>query len=44
MSTSTTAPASRRFMLGVLAALPTLPALFGAGAAQAQTDTAGVLE
>jgi haloacid dehalogenase-like hydrolase len=33
------APASRRFILGVLAALPTLPALFGAGAAQAQTAT-----
>ena len=33
------APASRRFMLGVLAALPTLPALFGVSAAQAQTAT-----
>jgi phosphoserine phosphatase len=34
---SSAAPASRRFMLGVLAALPALPALFGATGAQAQT-------
>src|SRR5271156_1481122 len=32
-------PASRRFMLGVLAALPTLPALFGTTAALAQTTS-----
>ena len=36
MSTSTTAQASRRFMLGVLAAMPALPALFAAATAQAQ--------
>jgi haloacid dehalogenase-like hydrolase len=37
MTTPPSAVASRRFMLGVLAALPTLPALFGATTAQAQT-------
>ena len=37
MPSSASPAASRRFMLGVLAALPTLPALFGATAAQAQT-------
>jgi hypothetical protein len=37
MATATPSVASRRFMLGVLAALPTLPALFGATTAQAQT-------
>ena len=36
MSTSTTPQVSRRFMLGVLAAMPALPALFEAAAAQAQ--------
>jgi phosphoglycolate phosphatase-like HAD superfamily hydrolase len=38
MSTSTTAQASRRFMLGVLAAMPALPALFAATSAVAQTE------
>jgi phosphoglycolate phosphatase-like HAD superfamily hydrolase len=38
MSTSTTAQASRRFMLGVLAAMPALPTLFAAAAALAQTE------
>jgi hypothetical protein len=37
MATPPSAVASRRFMLGVLTALPTLPALFGATTAQAQT-------
>ena len=37
MITPTPSVASRRFMLGVLAALPTLPTLFGATTAQAQT-------
>jgi hypothetical protein len=36
MPTSTSTPASRRFMLGAVAALPALPTLFGATAAQAQ--------
>jgi phosphoglycolate phosphatase-like HAD superfamily hydrolase len=39
MSSSPPAPASRRFMLGVLAALPAAPALFAA-AAQAQAQAA----
>jgi phosphoglycolate phosphatase-like HAD superfamily hydrolase len=34
---TTSATASRRFMLGVLAALPALPTLFGTATAQAQT-------
>ena len=38
MSTSTTAQASRRFMLGVLAAMPALPTLFAAASAQAQNE------
>jgi hypothetical protein len=38
MSASGSAVASRRFMLGVLAALPALPALLRPGTAQAQTD------
>jgi phosphoglycolate phosphatase-like HAD superfamily hydrolase len=37
MPTPAAAPASRRFMLGVLAALPALPALFAATPAHAQT-------
>src|SRR3954451_22486257 len=37
METPASSVASRRFTLGVLAALPTLPALFGAPTAQAQT-------
>ena len=37
MSHSDSPIASRRFMLGVLAALPTLPALFATATAQAQT-------
>src|SRR3954452_2235164 len=37
METPASSVASRRFTLGVLAALPTLPALFGATTAQAQT-------
>ena len=36
MSTSTTAQVSRRFMLGVLAAMPALPTLFAATTARAQ--------
>ncbi len=44
MSNSKTAQASRRFMLGVLAALPTLPAMFGSRRGQAQTDSTGVVE
>jgi hypothetical protein len=38
MSTSTTAQVSRRFMLGVLAAMPALPTLFAAAAARAQNE------
>jgi phosphoglycolate phosphatase-like HAD superfamily hydrolase len=38
MSTSTTAQASRRFMLGVLAAMPALPTLFAAATALAQNE------
>jgi hypothetical protein len=37
MPTPLSSVASRRFMLGVLVALPTLPALFPATTAQAQT-------
>src|SRR6202030_2127856 len=37
MSKPDFAPASRRFMLGALAALPIVPAIFGAITAQAQT-------
>src|SRR3954469_22388174 len=37
METPASSVASRRFTLGVLAALPTLPALFGTTTAQAQT-------
>lgn len=36
MPTPASTPANRRFMLGMLAALPTLPALFGANTARAQ--------
>jgi phosphoglycolate phosphatase-like HAD superfamily hydrolase len=39
MQASASAAASRRFVLGVLSALPTLPAMFGATAAEAQAAT-----
>jgi hypothetical protein len=38
MPASTIAPASRRFMLGVLAVMPALPALFATASARAQTE------